>query len=68
MRVGISVKCPVCLMIKKPVGRSAPFGSFYCDDDCSGYREDPKPGSLWSGESEVDFGYPCGIHGTKEVL
>ena len=67
MKVGIYVTCAVCGDMKKPVGRSAPMGAGYCDDDCPGYRQAPFAGSLWPGETEVDFGYPIGSHGTKEV-
>ena len=57
MRVGISVECIICGLTKKPHGRSAPLGSSYCDDDCYGYDMEPKPGCLWPGETEEDFGY-----------
>lgn len=67
MKVGIVVTCALCGDMKKPVGRSAPLGATYCDEDCPGYRTKPLPGSLWPGESEQDFGYPVGADGTKEV-
>ena len=62
---GISVRCAVCDRTKKPRGRSAPIetASSLCDDDCRGYDSDPKPGDLWPGESEKDFGYPVGQRG-----
>jgi len=31
----------------------------YCNDDCAGYRDDPKPGCLWPRETAEDFGFPC---------
>lgn len=66
MRVGVVVRCAVCGDMKKPVGRSAPIGASYCDDECRGYRLEPYPGSLWPGESEADFGYAINDHGTVE--
>lgn len=65
MRVGISVKCTVCHMTKQPHGRSAPFGSFYCANDCKGYHMEPLPGCLWPNETEKDFGYIICEHATK---
>jgi len=35
-----------------------------CNDDCPGYLLDPKPGHLFSGESQADFGYPTGWENT----
>ncbi len=66
-RVGITIECAVCGYDKKPIGRSAPMGLSYCDDDCPGYRAVPRPGSLWPRESEADFGYPVGPDGTTEA-
>lgn len=66
-RVGVMVRCSVCGDVKKPIGRSGPLGASYCDDDCGGYRLQPYPGSLWWGESEADFGYPVGVHGTTDA-
>jgi hypothetical protein len=66
-RVGIAVECRVCGYDKKPIGRSAPLGLSYCDDDCDGYRQEPRPGSLWPRESEADFGYPVGADGTTDA-
>jgi hypothetical protein len=40
--------------------------SAYCDGDCDGYYVDPRPGSLWPGESETDFGYTVGSDATEE--
>jgi hypothetical protein len=44
--------CTVCDLRKKPIGRSAPLGmaNGLCDDDCTGYRLEPRPGHLWPGE------------------
>jgi hypothetical protein len=41
--------------------------SYLCDNDCAGYEHDPKPGCLWPGETEADFGYQCCSHATKEI-
>ena len=44
--------CKVCGRRKQPRGRSVPVechGS-YCDYDCEGYEQDPKPGHLWPEE------------------
>jgi hypothetical protein len=57
MKVGIEVRCTVCGYMKKPHGRSAPIGPYYCDEDCSGYNLAPLPGCLWPGETAEDFGY-----------
>lgn len=66
MRVGISVHCVVCGLMKQPVGRSAPLGASYCDRDCPGYDAEPRVGSLWPGETSEEFGYPVSDVGTKE--
>jgi hypothetical protein len=42
--------CEVCGKMKKPIGRSAPLESCYCDEECLGYRQEPTPGHLWPGE------------------
>ena len=57
MKVGIGVCCAVCGHMKQPHGRSAPLGTYYCDGDCPGYDQDPKPGCLWPGETEEEFGF-----------
>lgn len=57
--VGVAVECRVCGLRKKPIGRDAPMetaGSL-CDWECPGYHQDPKPGSLWPGETRAEFGY-----------
>ena len=49
---GRSVKCETCDKYKAPIGRSvaiAMAGS-YCDDECTGYRDEPHPGWLFPGE------------------
>ncbi len=68
MRIGVAVQCTVCGLRKKPIGRSAPvaMANGLCDHECSGYDQEPKPGSLWPGESERDLGHPCGVNGTRE--
>jgi hypothetical protein len=63
-KVGIRVECATCGQMKQPIGRSAPMEGYYCDWECSGYREPPHVGSLWPGETDEDFGYPCGDVGT----
>ncbi len=72
-KVGAFLYCAKCHQMKKPRGRSAPLGANYCEPPhpgdppgfgCDGYYEEPKPGSLWPGESEVDFGYEVGDVGT----
>lgn len=68
-KVGVAVVCEVCGYQKKPIGRSAPMGVPYCaeaydGEGCDGYYIDPRPGSLWPGESEADFGYPAQNAGT----
>lgn len=43
-------ECSTCHRTKKPTGRDAPISSSYCDSDCPGSRDEPKPGHLWPGE------------------
>lgn len=64
-RIGIRVTCAVCGHDKKPIGRDAGLGWYGCNDDCMGYRQAPRPGSLWPGEKASEFGYPVGTDGTK---
>lgn len=64
---GIPVYCSTCGLMKNPIGRSAPLQGGYCDDECDGYRQAPHVGSLWPGETDADFGYPCGDAGTEPV-
>lgn len=68
MKIGIAVQCLTCGLRKKPIGRSAPLemANGLCDDECPGYREEPRPGSLWPGETEEEFGFPVGADGTKQ--
>jgi len=58
-QVGKAVDCTICGLRKKPQGRSAPLemANSLCDSECPGYYEDPKPGSLWPGETQEEFGY-----------
>jgi len=74
-KVGVQVKCAVCGHMKKPRGRSGPLGAYYCEPrgptesylfGCDGYYKPPFVGSLWPGESEADFGYPCMDDGTTK--
>jgi hypothetical protein len=70
VRVGISVECTVCRRRKAPVGRSVPdvMAGSMCDDDCSGYRQEPSAGSLWPGETDADFGFPvCPCCASREM-
>lgn len=57
---GYQVNCTVCGRVKQPAGRSVPAELYdsLCGGDCQGYYEEPRPSSLWPGESEEDFGYP----------
>ena len=65
---GVAVRCTTCGLTKKPVGRSAPIVMYYCEEGrCHDYRKAPRPGSLWPGETEVDFGYSVGGDGTTEA-
>lgn len=63
-RIGIRVVCATCGRTKTPIGRSSPLTASYCNDECSGYRQPPFPGSLWPGETSEEFGYPVGDDGT----
>lgn len=47
-------RCAVCGLTKKPIGRDAPMemANGICDDDCPGYRQEPRAGHLWPGELE----------------
>lgn len=65
VRVGVIVHCQTCGYMKKPLGRSGPLGSVYCDEECVGYRQPPFVGSLWPGETSEDFGYPVSEDGTQ---
>jgi hypothetical protein len=64
---GIRVRCAACGLTKKPIGRDASMFASYCTDDCPGYDQPPHVGSLWPGETDADFGYPCGDRGTEPV-
>jgi hypothetical protein len=66
-KVGVIVECAVCGFQKAPIGRSVPFEMYLCDHECTGYRQEPFPGSLWPGESESEFGYAVGDDGTTIV-
>lgn len=67
MRRGVRVEGATCGHMKQPTGRSAALGSRYCDWECPGYRQEPRVGSLWPGETEEDFGYPCSDVGTEKM-
>jgi hypothetical protein len=67
MKVGIAIYCATCGNRKKPRGRSAPIGLCMCDYECKGYDQEPLVGDLWPGETEEQFGYPCGSDGTREA-
>lgn len=62
---GIYVECAVCGRTKQPIGRDA--RTVGCDDECPGYDQSSHVGSLWPGETDADFGYPCGDTGTEPV-
>jgi len=68
-RVGIEVICTTCHKPKAPHGRSVSpvMAPSYCDSGCPGYREDPKPGCLFLGERESEFGYQICSNATREV-
>jgi len=66
-KVGVRIVCAVCGVQKKPIGRDAPLDGYYCDWECPGYRVPPFVGSLWPGETDADFGYPCGDYGTEPL-
>ncbi len=57
--IGVAVRCNVCGLLKKPVGRSAApeMANSLCDFECEGYAEEPQPGDLWPGEKRSEFGY-----------
>jgi hypothetical protein len=70
MRVGISVDCKTCGQPKAPRGRSVAaemWNSMCTDDRCLGYYDEPKPGDLWPGETEEEFGYPISSNATREA-
>jgi hypothetical protein len=43
-------ECSVCGLRKKPYGRDS-MTSGYCDSDCEGYNQPPRPGHLWPDEA-----------------
>lgn len=63
---GVRVTCAVCNHMKQPIGRDG-GPVHYCDWECPGYRQPPHVGSLWPGETGVDFGFPCSDVGTEPV-
>lgn len=65
--VEIEVTCKTCGQQKQPHGRSASMHRSYCDNDCVGYNDGPKPGCLWPGETSEDFGYKHCLHATKQA-
>lgn len=66
-KVGVAITCRICGNYKAPRGRSAPMESSYCDFECEGYYAKPQVGSLWWGETDADFGYPCSDTGTRKM-
>lgn len=52
----VRVECSECGRDKAPVGRSVPLEMRMCDDECIGYRMDPKPDCRWPGEESCG---PC---------
>lgn len=46
------VECTTCGLPKKPRGRhAAADGQLMCNFDCEGYQDEPRPGTLWPGET-----------------
>ena len=66
-KVGLAVTCTRCGNRKQPHGRSAPLDSWYCDYECVGFYADPKPGCLWPGENDAEFGYDSCDHATRPM-
>lgn len=69
-KIGICIYCQECGKLKQPWGRSVPISTanIYCyHDNCEGWDKEPLSGSLFPGESEYDFGYPCSDNGTKII-
>ncbi len=66
-RVGISVTCIICGREKVPHGRSSGCLDL-CWPGCEGYHLEPKPGCLWPGERESEFGYHVCDNATRRVL
>ena len=69
-KVGIEVYCTKCRRPKAPRGRSVSpvmWNSMCTNDQCGAYYDDPKPGSLWFGETDEDFGFPCEDSATKPI-
>lgn len=66
---GIRVTCSTCLQTKAPRGRSVATAAAnsHCDHECPGYNQPPLVGSLWPGETDADFGFPCSNDGTEPV-
>lgn len=73
-KIGVEVICRVCRHMKAPRGRSTSPLQAYClqpwpdgSDGCSGYEMDPQVGSLWPGETDEEFGFPCNDLGTRPL-
>jgi hypothetical protein len=64
---GKRIICTACEQMKQPIGRDASMFASYCNRDCPGYEQEPHVGSLWPGETDEDFGYPCDDRGTERV-
>jgi len=67
MKIGIAVMCSECGLQKKPHGRSASDMIHYCDESCAGYLTEPKPGCMWPGETEKEFGFNICHNATEDV-
>jgi hypothetical protein len=70
MKIGVAVECPHCHRTKAPRGRSISPLTYesYCNrDECPYYWDDPKPGDLFPGETEEQFGFPCSVNATRET-
>ena len=60
-------ECLLCKRSKQPLGRSSPMAAYgaYCDSDCDGYMEPPKPTQYWNQEDHEAHrglfeGHSCG--------
>lgn len=68
-KIGVRVICALCGQQKQPRGRSAALIASFCTrDDCAGYVDPPLVGDLWPGETDAQFGFPCGDDGTEPFV
>lgn len=67
-KIGSFPRCGTCGKSKAPRGRSCSMVTYpmYCHHgDCSGYYDAPEPGSLWTDETEEEFGHWVGDDGVR---